>query len=91
MSLHSSGTLEMSKNAVMALYGDLNSDVLLKSNLNREDFLLKKISKDHLQGNGYTVFVYGAAHDFRDNVTEWNERHPNSKYSLVVLTPKGIK
>ena len=58
----------------------------------REDFLLDKIDDDDdLQGEDYTVFVYGAGHDFKDNVAEWNANHPDNKYSLVIITPKGIK
>ena len=35
------------------------------------------------------VTVFGAAHDWKDNIEEWNKKHPNDKYGLIVVTPGG--
>jgi len=56
---------------------DMREDVLL-------DFVFK--SKDRT-----SVTVYGGAHDWTNNVQKWNREHPNSKYSLIVITPEAYK
>ena len=45
----------------------------------REEALLEILSKDS-SVNQYVL--YGAKHQLLDNIEEWNEKHPNSKFSL---------
>jgi hypothetical protein len=54
----------------------------------REDVVLKMIST---AGEPYSVVIYGYYHDFLDNVNNWNIKHSNDKFSLIVVTPKTIK
>ncbi|MFA5992812.1 MAG: hypothetical protein WC796_03845 [Candidatus Pacearchaeota archaeon] len=56
----------------------------------REDFLLKQISKDYPAG-GTFLTLYGSNHDFSDNVDRWNETHPKRKISLVVVDGKNVE
>ncbi|MBI4141686.1 hypothetical protein HY484_02050 [Candidatus Woesearchaeota archaeon] len=37
-----------------------------------------------------SVTVYGAAHDWKDNIVEWNKLHPDKKFSLIVVTPEAL-
>lgn len=53
----------------------------------REDALLKIISADR---DRIACTVYGAAHDWKDNVERWNDAHPSDAFSLVTLTVKTV-
>jgi len=55
----------------------------------RENVALERIVQDFPQGNNSVILIYGASHDFRDNIAEWNRTHPNMKYSLRIISPKG--
>lgn len=52
----------------------------------REDALLDIVSK---KNDPFAVTVYGGGHDWSDNVKKWNDKNPNDKFSLVVITPKS--
>lgn len=56
----------------------------------REQLVLKRIVEDFPEGCATAVTVYGADHDFRDDVAQWNEAHPQQKFSLVVATPQAV-
>jgi hypothetical protein len=53
----------------------------------REDALLEIIAIDETSV-AYTV--YGSAHDWRNNVREWNMRYPDKAFSLIEMTPETI-
>lgn len=53
----------------------------------RENTLLKIISESN---NALELTVYGADHNFKDNIEEWNKKNPDKKYSLIEITPKNI-
>ena len=55
----------------------------------RENVALERIAQDFPQGNNSVILIYGASHDFRNNIAEWNRTHPNMKYSLRIISPKG--
>jgi len=42
-------------------------------------------------GERLACTVYGAAHDWRNNVTSHNEAHPEQAISLLTLTPKSVR
>ena len=50
----------------------------------REDALLELI---HRAGDRIALTVYGAGHDWRDNVKSWNQRHPEEPFALIEITP----
>jgi hypothetical protein len=52
----------------------------------REDVLLDIVSRNN---DPAAVCVYGAAHDWTNNVIAWNSTHPNDMFSLIVVTPKA--
>lgn len=52
----------------------------------REYAALRMISKD---AGVMPVIVYGAGHDWRNNICEWNESNPDKRFSLIVITPKS--
>lgn len=52
----------------------------------REDTLLDIVSK---KNDPFAVTIYGGGHDWSDNVKKWNDKNPNDKFSLVVITPKS--
>lgn len=54
----------------------------------REDYILTLIDTDR---EPYSVIVFGAEHDFRDNVNAWNKEHPADTFSLIVVTPASYK
>ena len=58
--------------------GDMNA---------REDALLQIVSKEN---NPLELTVYGAKHNFKDNIEKWNKENPNNKYSLIEITPKNL-
>jgi hypothetical protein len=58
-----------------------NDPLIYKS---REDYVLKLVSDAR---EDCSVVVFGADHDFRDNVDQWNNEHPRDKFSLIVVTP----
>jgi len=53
-----------------------------KYNEPRENYAIERASK--LDGNTQ-VLIFGEGHDFRNNIREWNETHPEERYSLMVL------
>lgn len=55
----------------------------------REHFALEVIAKNPV--NLMPVLVYGAKHDWLDNVADWNKLHPDEKFSLIVVTPESYK
>lgn len=51
----------------------------------RESHLLKLITK---QANSrIAVTVFGGYHDFKNNVEEWNAKHPEDAFGLMTITP----
>ncbi|MCH7568680.1 MAG: hypothetical protein IIA87_04635 [Nanoarchaeota archaeon] len=54
----------------------------------REDVFLDLVDAG---GERYSVVVYGALHDWRDNINEWNRDNPDNKFSLITMTPYGIE
>jgi hypothetical protein len=54
----------------------------------REDSALKLISKNP---NPLNVMLYGGAHNFGDNINQWNSQHPDQKYSLIEITPESYR
>lgn len=36
-----------------------------------------------------SIVVLGGGHDFRNNIEEWNKKHPNDTFSLIVVTPRS--
>jgi hypothetical protein len=55
----------------------------------REDFVISQIANEYLNGT-HAVTVFGANHDFRNNIQEWNAKHPQNKFSLIVATPTRV-
>ncbi len=53
----------------------------------REGALLSMVSDGQ---NILPVTVYGAAHDWKNNIEEWNKKHSDKKASLIVVTPKSV-
>lgn len=53
----------------------------------REDYLLELIAKTN---DPASVTVYGALHDWRDNIDEWNKKYADKKFSLIVITPEAL-
>lgn len=53
--------------------------------IDRERVLLNELVKDP---HNPSFFIYGAGHDFRAVVTEWNTKHPEDTISLIVITPE---
>ena len=53
----------------------------------REYALLEIISKNN---NPLELTVYGAKHNFKDNIKKWNKENPNKKYSLIEITPENL-
>src|SRR3989344_4089070 len=61
----------------------------------REEYLLKKIVEDSKKSpkqgtQRIAVVVYGAGHEFLDNIQEWNKSHQDEKFSLKTITPAYI-
>lgn len=52
----------------------------------REDFPIKTIAEYE---SPVVVGVYGARHDFKNNIETWNKNNPDKKFSLIVITPKS--
>lgn len=53
----------------------------------RENALLEIIAEE---GDDIATTVYGAAHDWENNVREWNKAHPDKAFSLITLTPREV-
>ncbi len=57
----------------------------------REDALLDIISTQYKgETNSWHVTVYGANHNFKDNVERWNVQYPTNQFSLITITPPTI-
>ena len=54
---------------------------------NRERILVQFVSKR----GALTFVLYGAAHDFREEIDEWNAKHPDDTITLVEITSKRIE
>jgi|TARA_Y100000034_G_C6800337_1_gene358979 hypothetical protein len=54
----------------------------------RENSLLEIISESD---KPYSIVVYGAAHNFNDNIQRWNESFPSDKFSLIEMTPNNYQ
>ena len=50
----------------------------------REDEHLSRVAE---LGSANAVTVYGGAHDWSNNIKTWNQKHPDKKFSLIVVTP----
>ncbi|RMD45764.1 hypothetical protein D6829_01400 [Candidatus Pacearchaeota archaeon] len=59
----------------------------ISTNNRREDYVLRKICEDK---KDIAVVVYGADHDFLDNVINWNLKNPDEKFSLISITPEAL-
>lgn len=58
----------------------------------REDFAIRQITSQMDQdGTRLNFLVYGADHEFKDNVEKWNEENPDKKIGLITLSPKKKK
>lgn len=64
--------------------GCMNYEHLFRS---RENYLVEKIANSD---NSHAFFVYGAAHNFIDDVALWNLKNPNNQISITELTPKSL-
>ena len=53
----------------------------------REDALLELIVQ---RSAPLAVTVFGGRHSWVNNVNKWNEKHPEKKYSLIVVTPEAF-
>ena len=53
----------------------------------REDLALSLMAQDNSAGP--KVIVFGAAHDFTNNIGEWNSIKGNKKFALIVITPNS--
>jgi len=53
----------------------------------RENALLEIIDES---GKAFSIVVYGANHDFKDNIEKWNKKYPSKKFSLIEVTPKPV-
>lgn len=53
----------------------------------REDALLQIIA---LEREKIACTVFGASHDFENNVQQWNHAHPQEKFSLLILTTNAV-
>ena len=51
----------------------------------REDALLENLVKE--KSSGRFVVVFGGAHNWTNNIIEWNQRNPHYKFSLIEITP----
>ena len=52
----------------------------------RENHVMRLVSEEP-----YSVTLFGANHNFRDNVENWNKQNPDNKFSLIVVTPNSLK
>lgn len=50
----------------------------------RERAALEIIAADRMH---IAYVFYGAAHDWSDNITDWNEEHPDEAFSLMEISP----
>jgi hypothetical protein len=84
------------------LEGNLDASYILKQNgYNLSDSEVKKkviedrenifLANADFGENSFGWLVYGAAHNFRNNIEQWNKAHPDRKYSLIEITPEGIQ
>jgi len=60
--------------------------VISKSDM-REDLILEELLK--MPGDKYLIF--GAYHDFSNNIEKYNEKHPENKHDLVTFTSKIVQ
>lgn len=71
---------------------NLSEKTLHKYREPREDYALSSIAGVLQKENKVLAYlVYGGGHDFKDNIERWNKEHPNSKFSLIVITPTSYK
>jgi len=66
--------------------GDL--DATKKYNEQRENILVALAAK---HDTVLTAVVYGANHDWRNNIDEWNAMHSDCRFSLIEITPETVK
>jgi hypothetical protein len=59
-------------------------------NERRENITLSHLLSD-VKDEPYSVLVYGTAHDFSNNVRDWNNKNPSRKVNLRVYTPKNLQ
>lgn len=91
--LHACETRE-SMDEQIRIYEELKRSGKLKSasrhpvfTKEREERLLSFIAEDFLDGeNRPIVTTYGAKHNFKGVVNDWNNQYPHKKFSLVVIT-----
>ena len=84
--------LELNSRGVKEVYLERGGDFEKKE---REEYLLKKIVEDSKKSpkqgtQRIAVVVYGAGHEFLDNIQEWNKSHQDEKFSLKTITPAYI-
>lgn len=53
----------------------------------RENFTLKTIAQYDIPA---VIGIYGAKHDFKNNIENWNQENPDKKFSWIVVTPKSL-
>ncbi len=56
----------------------------------KEDFTLQRIAQEYPAGNNAITTIWGLNHDFRNNIESWNQKHPQAKFSLIIVTPANV-
>ncbi len=54
----------------------------------RENILLGLVSGNN---DTYAVCVYGGAHNWHNNIKDWNKQYPDNKFSLIEVTPESYE
>jgi len=54
----------------------------------RENDLLDIIYNN---GDTFAIVVYGARHNWKNNIYEWNIKNPANKFSHVIIVPQLLK
>jgi len=62
------------------------SNALKEAIEDREDVLLDIICQNN---DTLAVTVYGAGHDWEDNIAKWNLHHPKHKFSFIKVIPES--
>ena len=81
-------TEEMNQKAFMESYKLVTGEEIKYVFDGRERIAIESIGKDNLK---IAVLVYGAAHEFKDDIERWNRENPNRKYNLIEIVPEGLE
>ncbi|MDO8555624.1 MAG: hypothetical protein Q7R96_00430 [Nanoarchaeota archaeon] len=97
LDVHVCGTMEAEQRALIALSKNFinilqnkpkDSEFDFEVCENRENIALGFIAQ---YGDPFNVIGMGGDHNFTNNVDEWNEQHPDQKFSLITVTPVSYK